>query len=181
MHRANGALAIGLLGMNLFQRRKRNDNASRNYFRILAQYRIISALVRMLGYGTVESQTIQHVMQEHGTSMVFSLLDQVQHVLLISKGVASAIARHIMFATPMAFVTDTRSLQSLIHEATVVEYTSDMVFNQILPFMHSNMAAVKGVGVTVMPSATFNWGGLLHLACDVALSCWFALRLVEKL
>jgi len=153
LHGANGALTVGLVGMKLFRRRHRNDKGSGFLFGILAQYRIISALVRMAGcYGMVNVATMP-VVQEH------------THVI---ERLASALARQIMFATPMAF-----TVQKHVGQAAAID-NGGLFLEHFLPFIQTGATKFKHMGGV----SSQEW---LPLACDVALSCWFSLRAAKKI
>jgi len=158
MQAAKGALSVGLVGLSLFRKRHRNDKASGALYGILAQYRGMSALVQMVmttqGVGTMEDAP-QPV---------------TQHVQLVER-LALALGRQLLHATPMAFVD--RNVPNVGQETMMVmnSGSGSLVLDQVLSLLQVEYD---------LGGAAASARSCLPVACNVALSCWFALRAAKK-
>ena len=158
LHRANGSLAVCMIGVYMLWRRNRDGIGSKVLFWVLAEYRIISLLVKLLCNGKDSNQAM-HYSQNHWNIPALSLDNHMQHIASLG---------HMTWAkkTDIPSPTD-----------------DDIVSEFISTFMQMGSAKFEQVSRLIVAAAaeTSNPEEAIRLALDMTLFCWFALRAVTKL
>jgi len=151
-HSANGAFIAGLVGMKLFRMGKCRDQS---FFGILAQYRVVSSLLRMAScFGMIGNLA----------------MSAVEGRTRLTERMVSAITGQIMLATPSTIAFP---VQRHVGQMAVGANAGLFPYH-FLPIIQMGGTAFRGIGGA--SSQEF-----LPLVCDVVLSCWFVLRYAKKL
>jgi len=157
LNSSKGAITMSMVGLNVFcmSSKHRNEKESVALFGMLARYRCIGALARIISWSCA-------TVTELRTTPVVAPLRRM----------ALAMARQIMFATPMAFVDP---VPIFVHRATSIARTDNgagYILNQFVSLLEAiQLKHLNIAGLSL---------GCFPIICEVVLSFWFALRATKK-